>query len=92
MKILENLLKSETRGLIYNSKIIYTPCLILEDTFRLRTDGKAEVGRVREEKGIRKKSQKRRSQQRKIQAHEKVEKSGNETLCFSNVLWRMVKK
>jgi hypothetical protein len=38
----------------------------------IRTDGKAEVGRVREERGRKK----------KMQGREKVE-----TLYFSNVLW-----
>ena len=46
---------------------------------------KAEVGRVREEKGRRKKIREEKGTRKKIQAHEK-EKS-RETLSLSNVLW-----
>ena len=55
------------------------------------TDGKAEVGRVREEK--RREEEKKKEDQRrervrrnKIKVREKVEKS-RRTRCFSNVLW-----
>ena len=57
----------------------------------IRTDGEAEVGRVREEKVRRKKIREEKGRRKKIQIHKKVET--NETLCFSIVLWlRRVEK
>jgi len=47
------------------------------------THGKAEEGRVREEKGRRKQIREEKGRN-KIRAHKKVEKP--QTLCFSNVL------
>jgi len=46
------------------------------------TDEKAEVGRVREEKGRRQRRE--RVRRKKMQVREKVE--NRKTLCFSNVL------
>ena len=57
----------------------------------IRTDGEAEVGRVREEKVRRKKIREEKGRRKKIQIHKKVDT--NETLCFSIVLWlRRVEK
>ena len=44
------------------------------------TDGKADVGRAREEKGIRKKIREERVRRKKMQVREKVEKSQNTVL------------
>ena len=49
------------------------------------TDGKAKVGRVREEKEIRKKIREEKGRRQKVQVREKVEKSRKQ--CFSNVAW-----
>lgn len=51
--------------------------------FFLWTDGKAEMGRVREEE--KKKSKKKKLRREKMQAREKVRKSLN--TVFSNDLW-----
>ena len=63
--------------------------LVLKGSLEVRlptiwTHGKAEEGRVREEKGRRKQIREEKGRN-KIRAHKKVEKP--QTLCFSNVLW-----
>ena len=55
------------------------------------TDGKAEVGRVREEKRRREKIREERVRRKKMQAREKI--GSRDSLCFSNDLWlRRVEK
>ena len=57
------------------------------------TDGKADVGRAREEKGIRKKIREERVRRKKMQVREKVEKSQNTVLgskrlgCLVRYYW-----
>ena len=55
----------------------------LEVKFRtILTDEAAEVGRVREEKGRRKKSREEKNQKKKTQGGRKVEKSQNICIVF----------
>ena len=71
---------------IYNIYIIYYIYMIIEGSSEVKlptiwTDGKAEVGRVREEKGRREKIKEETVRRKKIQVCEKVRKSPN-TMFF----------
>ena len=74
-------------GYVFSGEIQHF--LLSKEFFKVKlptiwTDGKAEVGRIREEKGRREK-RRERVRRKKMQAREKVKIC--EILCFSHGLW-----